>query len=203
MSNKWMKINKSPNFACQKQSANEPNILTLVKIKTKNGIILSVHWMRPVLNFYNLIVIKHQQCVEEFRYWDRKHIFILNKIQIFGSYFVHLHLSNWVNFNKVYIFLSMILDANLSLFCVHPVSYHPHEEFEACTQCQQSDQLRNNFQRFLLIMSSDLTSCQEKSFLWNPILQLGRNRKYSEYFWRFPVLCRILFPVARFTVTCL
>ena len=58
----------------------------------------------------------------------------------------------------------MIFDANLSLFCVHPISYHPHEEFEACTQCQQSDQLRNNFQRFLLIMSSDLTSCQEKSF---------------------------------------
>ena len=47
----WMKINKNPNFACQQQSANEPNILTIKKIKTKNGIILSVHWMRPVLNF--------------------------------------------------------------------------------------------------------------------------------------------------------
>ena len=70
----WMKINKRPNFACQKQSANEPNIPTLIKIKTKNGIILSVHWMRPVLNFYNLIVIKHQQCVEEFRQEGRAHL---------------------------------------------------------------------------------------------------------------------------------
>lgn len=154
------------------------------------------------LIFYNLIVIKHQQCVEEFRYRDREHIFILNKIY---KYLVHTtYSSHQIEWKMRWgLHWRMILDTNLWLFCGHPVSYHPHEECEACTPCQQKDQLRNNFQRFLLIMSSDRPSCQAKSFLGNSILQLGRNRKYSEYLWRFSVLCRILFPVARFTVTCL
>ena len=36
-----------------------------------------------------------------------------------------------------------------------------NEECEACTHCQFLDQLRNNFEKFLLIMSSDLTDCQD------------------------------------------
>ena len=126
-----MKINTSPYFACQKQSANEPNILTAVKIRPKMvSFYLFIEWD---LFLIFLQFDCNQQCVEEFRYIDREHIFILNKIQIFGSAFIFIYfyqiertfrltLKNDFKTPLTFLWSPYILSSSWGMWSLHSVS---------------------------------------------------------------------------------
>ena len=83
-------------------------------------------------------------------------------------------------------YILMVTLYGLSLLAsLYLISFN--EECEACTHCQFLDQLRNNFEKFLLIMSSDLTGCQNaeynKILIWNSICKLTGKYKNIQNSW--------------------
>ena len=133
---------------------------------------------------------------------DKKRLLELltEPLKIKDSYilFYSYHI-DWHVFMFIEAFIRMILDANLyHVLVVTLYLITSMWNVKPALSVSSGDQLRNNFQRFLLIMSSPTPQVAKKSshFYKTQSFNWLETENIQKIPWRSFVLCWILFPVA-------